>query len=588
MALLAENLAKLTPDQLHQTAIGVARRYSSANWDLMRCLREVERSGLYREHRCGSAVAYGVRFLGGEPGKLRELLRVARVLEKFPLLDAAVRNPELDEKLGWRKVQEITRILSPENQERLLEFALNHTLREVERTVVCSPRAYRKAAAARRTGSRAGYEPAPRGAAPQVQGVATDGPTTPPPPTAADSATATRAVAAAPANATMQRESVHTGVQAGLFEESPEPTPAPPAETPEVAEWTLIDFHARMTPGILASVEQAMNLLSARAQRRLPRGEALAEMARLTLASATPRTQVRYMVHVHVDGLTGAAWVQTDRGLVPADPDVVKEAMEHGRSRTVHRETVGLVPRPGLLTSEGQTAPVAAPSVGLGSAPETSGANIAPEGDPHVTPPPPGHVAPDGGHHVAPPGAPHVAPEGPAHVPPEGGPVVAPQGALLVAAEFAADDGGPALETPRRTVDTSAPAAMEPSVAQDRDGVAPTAPRGAAGHGRAHRSSRRRQAVPMAVLRQLFEEAGGCCQDCGAMVTLDGSHAEPYCEVPVHDPERMRLRCRECHNLADLDDFERREEWRAAREASIRRRRARKKQARTRKDTPDS
>ncbi len=73
-------------------------------------------------------------------GAARERLRVARCLADLPLTSAEMEKG----RLSWSKVRALTRMATPENEARLVEFALHHTASQVERLV----RAWRSAEAA--------------------------------------------------------------------------------------------------------------------------------------------------------------------------------------------------------------------------------------------------------------------------------------------------------------------------------------------------------------------------------------------------------------------------------------------------------
>ncbi|WP_419947833.1 DUF222 domain-containing protein [Candidatus Palauibacter sp.] len=77
---------------------------------------------------------------GISTGPARERVRVARRLASLPLTAAEMKKG----RLSWSKVRALTRIATPENEERLVDFALRHTASQVERFV----RAQRSAEAA--------------------------------------------------------------------------------------------------------------------------------------------------------------------------------------------------------------------------------------------------------------------------------------------------------------------------------------------------------------------------------------------------------------------------------------------------------
>ncbi|MCA9796110.1 MAG: hypothetical protein KC910_30090, partial [Candidatus Eremiobacteraeota bacterium] len=62
--------------------------------------------------------------------------------------------------------------------------------------------------------------------------------------------------------------------------------------------------------------------------KRVSKETAVTEMARRCLASADSRSKVRHQVIVHGNCQTGQGFYDTDRGLLPADPAAVDEALK--------------------------------------------------------------------------------------------------------------------------------------------------------------------------------------------------------------------------------------------------------------------
>ena len=81
---------------------------------------------------------------GISTGPARERVRVARRLAELPLTAAEMKRG----RLSWSKVRALTRVATPRNEERLVDFALHHTASQVERFV----RAQRSAEAAAAVG----------------------------------------------------------------------------------------------------------------------------------------------------------------------------------------------------------------------------------------------------------------------------------------------------------------------------------------------------------------------------------------------------------------------------------------------------
>lgn len=135
--------AGLQGPPLHQAVLETRRQHARSEFELIQALIAVEGTKLHRQMRCATAVDYGSRYLNLEPQKARELLRVGRLLPKFPLLAQVVEEGQLH----WSKIREITRVITPENEHRLIDYARNHLSHVVQRLVACRPRHAKKIAA---------------------------------------------------------------------------------------------------------------------------------------------------------------------------------------------------------------------------------------------------------------------------------------------------------------------------------------------------------------------------------------------------------------------------------------------------------
>ena len=101
------------------------------------------------------------------------------------------------------------------------------------------------------------------------------------------------------------------------------PAPPPVPEAPKLRQVVLL-----MTSEQYAIYEQAKRMVEARQGKRVSKETAVTEMSRALLASADNRSKVRHQVIVHVNGETGQGFYDTDRGLLPAEPAAVDEAMK--------------------------------------------------------------------------------------------------------------------------------------------------------------------------------------------------------------------------------------------------------------------
>ncbi|MBI3924853.1 MAG: HNH endonuclease [Armatimonadetes bacterium] len=87
-----------------------------------------------------------------------------------------------------------------------------------------------------------------------------------------------------------------------------------------------------LTADEYAVLEQAESAVRSRAGKRIRRELVLVEMARASLKAGSAATQVRNQVLIHLDAQSGAGWYETDRGVLPAAPEKVEEALG---SRTI-------------------------------------------------------------------------------------------------------------------------------------------------------------------------------------------------------------------------------------------------------------
>src|SRR5256885_14740546 len=142
------------PDSVDSTALDrlgdeiaeLSAHLEAATARLLDLIREFDASGGWNTgfSSCAAWLAWRVGFA---PGAAREHVRVARALGTLPLLAHALARGEL----SYAKVRELTRVATPETEERLLAVGRAGTAAHVERIV----RGWRR-------GGRPG--PAPRGA----------------------------------------------------------------------------------------------------------------------------------------------------------------------------------------------------------------------------------------------------------------------------------------------------------------------------------------------------------------------------------------------------------------------------------------
>ncbi|MCA9777152.1 MAG: HNH endonuclease, partial [Candidatus Eremiobacteraeota bacterium] len=82
-----------------------------------------------------------------------------------------------------------------------------------------------------------------------------------------------------------------------------------------------------LTPDQYALYEQAESRVRAQEGRRVPRAEVLQRMAESVLAQGTAKARARHQVLVHTTEGSDEAWYETERGVLPVAPEVLKEAL---------------------------------------------------------------------------------------------------------------------------------------------------------------------------------------------------------------------------------------------------------------------
>ncbi|MGE0489867.1 MAG: HNH endonuclease signature motif containing protein [Vulcanimicrobiota bacterium] len=267
---LSQSLQQLSHRELHQRNRQASQRSFGCEWELAAHLLATERSGLYRRMGSGSVVGYAVQHLHLHPQKAGELLSLARVFEQLPLISEAFR----EGKLCWSKARALKRITTPENEREMLEFALKNKAQAVERAVALTPTQHKRGQALK-----------------------------------------------ASLEARQTQPELEFDAQPPEAVEKPAPTPVP--AVPKLIQVTLL-----MPAEEYALFEQAKRMVEARQGKRVSKETAVAEMSRTLLASADNRSKVRHQVIVHVNGVTGEGFYDTDRGLLPAEPAAVDEAMK--------------------------------------------------------------------------------------------------------------------------------------------------------------------------------------------------------------------------------------------------------------------
>ena len=114
--------------QLGDSIAELSARIQAATYELLVLIRQFEESGGWNNGFL--SVAHWLNWRTGlDLGAAREKVRVARALADLPLLSAAMRRGQL----SYSRVRALTRVATPENERRLLDFARCGTASHVER-----------------------------------------------------------------------------------------------------------------------------------------------------------------------------------------------------------------------------------------------------------------------------------------------------------------------------------------------------------------------------------------------------------------------------------------------------------------------
>ena len=117
-------------EQLGDAIAELSSRIQAATYELLVLIRQFEASGGWN-NGCLS-VAHWLNWRTGlDLGAAREKVRVARALAHLPLVNVAMQRG----RLSYSKVRALTRVATPDNERRLLDFARCGTAAHVERLV---------------------------------------------------------------------------------------------------------------------------------------------------------------------------------------------------------------------------------------------------------------------------------------------------------------------------------------------------------------------------------------------------------------------------------------------------------------------
>ena len=116
---------------IHERLVQLSREAAQIDWEIGRQLLRAQRAGCHRRLGFGSLLEYADRLLGYAPHTTTDRLRVARALEELPQTGQALRSGEV----SFSAVRELTRVATPETEDKWLAGARQKTVREVERLV---------------------------------------------------------------------------------------------------------------------------------------------------------------------------------------------------------------------------------------------------------------------------------------------------------------------------------------------------------------------------------------------------------------------------------------------------------------------
>lgn len=284
-----ETLEALSHQKLHQTNCKLRSDLGCTEWRLAMSLLASQRRNLHRQMDYSSVTDYAEKALELAPQKTMELISAARVMSRLPRFSQAFRQG----RLSWSKVRSLKRVITPETEDVWMDYALDHTAREVERRVVQSPRSWKR--------SQAPHEAQPSaGAAQELFQPALP---------------ATRAAA----------QSATTRVPTP---EEPEEEPAEePAEVSPLPGPKYIRVSFDLTPDQWAIYEEMERRVWAKRGRKVPRAEVLVELCQVGLDRGSSKARARHQVIIHANE-QGQAWYETERGALPVNPQVLDQALK--------------------------------------------------------------------------------------------------------------------------------------------------------------------------------------------------------------------------------------------------------------------
>lgn len=117
--------------QLHARALNLCGKYLRLEFEIIQILMEIERERVFKFLGFTSLFAYGVEALGLSESVAYTFISVARKCVQCPELKEAIAS----QRLSVSKASRVVPALEPGNARELVEFASQHTPREIDREV---------------------------------------------------------------------------------------------------------------------------------------------------------------------------------------------------------------------------------------------------------------------------------------------------------------------------------------------------------------------------------------------------------------------------------------------------------------------
>jgi hypothetical protein len=126
-----ETLTSLSDEQLAEDICTWAGRVAAGEAELLRWIAEFDRREAWAGVGLLSCAHWLTWRIGLSPGAARERVRIARALDGLPVLAQAFRSG----RLSYSQVRALTKVATPEDQQRWVELARTATAAQLERLV---------------------------------------------------------------------------------------------------------------------------------------------------------------------------------------------------------------------------------------------------------------------------------------------------------------------------------------------------------------------------------------------------------------------------------------------------------------------